>query len=292
MPDIRRAALIALSSVLLIGTIYSVSQNTYLDTSNPLLTHLPHKLSDTHYFASKKNPLNVYFIKKAWGWTTAVFLFSFFTSPPSIRTRDRVARYVTLTALWLLFTSWFFGPALIDRVTVYSGAECVYQTPSGAVRTAPLELCYSKKHITPASHPALFGDLEVDSAGIGQDSADLLALSEGWRVLPRLRRGHDISGHVFMLTMATMFLADELRASLSVPRRVWSSAHVWAVGVNVVMLGIWMFSVYTTSVYFHSPFEKFTGYLLGVAGYAVTQSSFFSNLFGRSEAAVREPRLA
>lgn len=307
MTDVRRIVLIALSTILLTGTIYSVFKDTYLDTSNPLLTHLPHKLAQTHYFASKKNPLNVYFIKKSWGWTTIVFLFSYLTSPPSIRTRDRIVKYVTLTVIWLLFTSWFFGPALIDRVTVFSGAECVYQTPTGDVRTAPIELCYSRTHITPGTHPSLFSDLEVDSAGIGKDSAELLAMADGWRVLPRLRRGHDISGHVFMLTMAALFLADQLRASFSVPRRTWSDKHTWAVIVNVAMIGVWLLGCYTTSVYFHSPSEKFTGYrtffflftflcgadnlflfvhaVLGVAAFAVTQLPFF-------RAQGREPRLA
>ena len=79
--SIQTPIVYGLSAIVVFGTAYSVLFGTYLDTSNPLLTHLPHPLSDTHYFASKKNFLNVYFIKKAWGWTSAVFLFSWFTTP-------------------------------------------------------------------------------------------------------------------------------------------------------------------------------------------------------------------
>ena len=81
MPIFPRKTIIALSTIVLFGTAYSVVYSTYLDTSNPLLTHLPHPLHKTHYFASKKNLLNVLFIKKLWGWTSAAFLALYFTSP-------------------------------------------------------------------------------------------------------------------------------------------------------------------------------------------------------------------
>ncbi|KAJ3477894.1 hypothetical protein NLJ89_g12395 [Agrocybe chaxingu] len=46
---------------------------------------------------------------------------------------------------------------------------------------------------------------------------------------------------------------------------------MWAVAAQVALVGIWLFAIYTTSVYFHSPFEKFTGYVLGVASFLLTQ---------------------
>ncbi|KAF8897091.1 inositol phospholipid synthesis and fat-storage-inducing TM-domain-containing protein [Gymnopilus junonius] len=262
MTDLRLQTLLTVTAILLLGSAYSVLYGTYLDTSNPHLTHLPHHLADTHFFASKSNPLNVYFIKKSWGWTSLVFLFSYLTSPPQIRTRRRLSKFLFLTSVWVLFTSWFFGPALLDRFTVYSGGECVYQLPDGHIRNVPIEVCYTKSAISPETHKHLFSD-------------NFAGLPEGWRIVPRIRRGHDFSGHVFLLTMATLLLADQLRASFKF-RAWWSGLHMWAVAANIALMGIWLLGTYTTSVYFHSPFEKFTGYLLGVTSFAVSQLPIFS----------------
>lgn len=268
MADLRYQTLLTITAILLLGTAYSVLYGTYLDTSNPLLTLLPHHLADTHHFASKSNPLNVYFIKKSWGWTSLVFLFSYLTSPPQIRTRERLSKFLFLTLVWVLFTSWFFGPALLDRFTVYSGGKCVYQLPDGKVETVPVEVCYAKSAISPETHQHLFREGATQS---------FMELPEGWHTVPRLRRGHDLSGHIFLLTMATLLLADQLRASFKF-RAWWSGLHMWAVAANIVLIGIWLLGTYTTSVYFHSPFEKFTGYrmyfLFSIHPFNLTYSDF------------------
>ncbi|PPQ93712.1 hypothetical protein CVT25_013053 [Psilocybe cyanescens] len=251
MADIRHQTLILVTVILLLGTIYSVFQETYLDTSNPLLTFLPHKLSETHYFASKSNLLNVYFIKKSWGWTSAIFFLSYLTSPPQLRTNARFFQYLTLTTIWLLFTNWFFGPAIIDRLTVFSGAECVYRLPTGEINSVPLELCHRRTVIAPETHPNLFGTDFVGPAGFSTS--------------PRLRMGHDVSGHVFLLTVCILFLADQLKASFSI-RGPWPPLHGWAVAANITLIFIWLLGCYTTSVYFHTPFEKLTGYSTSFIG--------------------------
>jgi len=77
--------------------------------------------------------------------------------------------------------------------------------------------------------------------------------------------------------MSILFLADQLHSSIRRgPARVtWSYMHKWAVAANVTLIAIWLFASYTTSVYFHTVFEKFTGYLLGVLGFGITQFSIF-----------------
>lgn len=265
MPDARIAALAITTSIVLFGTAYSVFNNSYLDTSNPLLTYLPHPLHSTHYFASKKNPLNIYFIKRIWGWTTAAFLFHFFTSPRAARTKERVFQYLAATGVWLIFTSWFFGPAVLERLVASTGGECVVNLPSGAVITVPNEYCYTKSTVSALTHPSLF-------------PASLLLPEDGWHGRPRLRRGHDVSGHIFLLTMSTLFLVDQLRTSFVSSARAdrrWPPMHKWAVLVNALFIAVAMFASYTTSVYFHTPIEKLTGYLLGVGGFAVTQLPIF-----------------
>ncbi|GLB37558.1 putative inositol phospholipid synthesis and fat-storage-inducing TM [Lyophyllum shimeji] len=254
MPDLRLVAFCSLVVVVTATTVYSVLHNTYLDTSDPLLTHLPHPLAHARYFADKANYLNIYFIKKAWGWTSLVFLLSWITSPPSIRTAERVWKWVAHTAMWLIFTTWFFGPSLFERVILLSGGECLLTLPSGDLVVVPEEHCFTKSFLSPQSHPHLF--------------AAATAIAPTWTGTPRLRRGHDISGHIFLLIMSTLFLVDQLRYSLHVERR--PLLHTIAMISNIALIGIWLLATYTTSLYFHSPVEKVTGFLLGVSCFVIT----------------------
>ncbi len=227
MIDVRYYALAATTVILFCGTAYSVLNSTYLDTSNPLLADLPHPLSKSHFFASKSNPLNVYFIKRAWGWTTAAFFFTFFTSPKAIRTGERLFKYFTLTAIWILFVNWFFGPAILERVIVYSGGKCIATLPAGDHFTVPNEFCFSKVTVSPHTHPTLFEAVVFSSP----------------------------------VTMSILFLADQLRLSFGQrAAKIWSTLHGWAVAAHIGLIVIWLFAVYTTALYFHNPFEKFTGY--------------------------------
>ncbi|KAK7005640.1 inositol phospholipid synthesis and fat-storage-inducing TM-domain-containing protein [Favolaschia claudopus] len=254
-----RIALTSVSAIVLIGTLYSVVYDTYLDTSNPLLTHLPHPLAKSHFWANKANPLNVYFIKKAWGWTSAAFLLAWSTGSPSSRTVVRLTRWLTATAFWLLFTAWFFGPALFERIVIASGGECVLLLPSGDPMSLPAEYCHTRASVSPATHPTLFTSSSPSS----------FVLPQGWQATPRLRRGHDVSGHIFLLTLSVLLLAQQLGPSYSLTR--WSLPHTVAVWANMALISIWLFASGTTSVYFHSPSEKITGYLLGLACFWLAQ---------------------
>lgn len=232
--------------------------NTYLDTSDPLLTHLPHHLHLSHYFASKSNFLNVYFTKKLWAWITAAFLSLYFTSSPVARRKRRIIQYLVETGVWILFSAWFFGPSIFERITASTGGECIVALPSGAVVTILQDYCFTKSTISVDSHPFLF-------------AASLVLPDATWKVRPKLRRGHDVSGHIFLLTMAILFLSDQIlhslvlnsRSKLEEKRRkdeLWSTLHKFAIALNVIIVGVAMFAAYTTSVYFHTPVEKLTGY--------------------------------
>jgi len=156
----------------------------------------------------------------------------------------------------------------------------VLNLPNGAVVTVPETYCYTKSTLTPATHPGLF-------------AASLTVPDAGWKGRPRLRRGHDVSGHIFILTMSVLFLVDQLRYSFSSPgsgRRVvsWSTVHGWAVLTTSLILALELFASYTTSLYFHTPLEKFTGFVLGLLGYGVTQLPIFQHA---PEAAVKVSRI-
>ena len=243
-----KVALCAVSLVLSVGTLYSVLNSTYLDTSNPLLAHLPHPLQSTKYFANKSNPLNTVFIKKAWGWTSGGFALLYATSPARTRSWNRLLQYVVVTVAWLAFTGWFFGPPLIERVVVASGGQCLVVVPgSGESIDVPIEYCYTRSSLSPTTHPTLFASLAMD-----------LTTANHWSARPRLRKGHDVSGHIFLLTMSILFLADQISHSFKSTR--WTSGHNFAVMVNVLLIAIWMLATGTTALYFHTPFEKVTGF--------------------------------
>lgn len=245
MLDLRINVFVLLVGILASCTTYSIIHNSYLDTSNPLLTHLPHPLGDTHYFANKSNPLNVYFIKYTWAWTSGAFFLSCFTSDPR-RTLGRVGKWVVETVVFVIFTTWFFGPALLERLILASGGECILVPPTGSPISVPPEFCLAKTSLSPAEHPDIFATITSTF-----DSVD-------WHAVPRLRKGHDISGHTFLLTMASLFLADQLRYSLNTPRR--SVLHTAVMTANFALIGVWLFAMYTTCLYFHSPLEKVTGF--------------------------------
>ncbi|KAI8992946.1 Fat storage-inducing transmembrane protein [Trametes punicea] len=262
MFDSRLVALTITTTVVVVGTIYSVAYDTYLDTSNPLITSQPHHLHQTDYFASKTNPLNVYFTKKLWAWTTVSFLCHFFTSDRVFRTRKRVLQYLIATAVWLAFTSWFFGPPVFDRLTASTGGECTLHLPSGAVVSVPSQYCHTRSTISTVQDAALF-------------PASLLLPEGEWTGVPRLRRGHDVSGHIFLLTLSTLFLVDQLKHSFS-PDARWPPLHTWAVALGCAVTCTSVFATYTTSIYFHTPLEKFTGYIMGVLAFGLTQLPYYT----------------
>jgi hypothetical protein len=72
-------------------------------------------------------------------------------------------------------------------------------------------------------------------------------------LIPQLRRGHDVSGHVFLLTLSVLFLVDQLRQTRA-------SAHLYAIGASGALVSLWVFSLWVTSVYFHAPSEKISGF--------------------------------
>lgn len=244
-----KVALSTIAFVLSVGTLYSVFNSTYLDTSNPLLAHLPHPLQPTHYFANKSNLLNTVFMKKAWGWTSGAFALLYATSPSGTRSWKRLLQYAVVTLAWITFARWFFGPPLIERVVVASGGQCVVTVPiSGDVINVPIEYCHTRSSLSPATHPKLFTSLTTD-----------FIKTTPWSARPRLRNGHDVSGHVFLLTASVLFLADQITHSLR-STALWTAVHNWAVTANVILIAIWVFASYTTAIYFHTPFEKLTGF--------------------------------
>lgn len=280
-------ALLVYPATLLLGSLFSIlsptarpSRDSYTQPTPPLAPSLASDLhlseNPVNYFARKNNVFNIYFVKIGWLWTTAAFLSLLFFSPlysssrPQSasqqetrfrRTLQAVLRYVLITTAWYLSTQWFFGPAIIDRGFVATGGKC--------------ERAFEEigKMGLGGGNPT---DLEVLFT-----AATCKAAGGAWR------GGHDISGHVLMLVLATGLLAFEavgasapaflsrfgLNADAGRDRktsdadsnlpvepvetssfaRTWTLRLVW----GVVGLGWWM--LFMTAIWFHTWLEKVCG---------------------------------
>jgi hypothetical protein len=243
-------ALAASVALIGLGTTYSIYYDTWLDTSDPTRTSLPHPLHGQHVFASKQNPLNTLYLKRLWFWTTAAFAALFQATHPRAQTYEALYQYIAETGVWLVFTSWFFGPALLERIILATGGECSVTLPSGYVVPLPVKYCLpgAPRAVSPATHPSLF-------------AASLVVPELSWHSQPRMRRGHDISGHIFLLTMSTLFLADQIAAfRRAAPAPARTTVQKAALGGALAVVAVNLFSMYVTSVYFHSASEKLSGF--------------------------------
>jgi len=154
-------------------------------------------------------------------------------------------------------TQWFFGPAIIDRGFVLTGGKCDLVE---AVQQGKTDTVMSKEEV-------LITGLACKAVG------------------GKWKGGHDISGHVFLLVLGSLFLLlevlhvtlkfshrDEGRvvtlsdgavksAEVETDRVADSKAEVrgqWTLGAKFA-LGVAALSVYMllmTAAYFHTWFEK------------------------------------
>lgn len=266
---------------LLLGSLFSVispvARGTRGSSSDPSAPLAPSLAADLHlsespvnYFARKNNIFNVYFVKIGWMWLTVAFASLILfqpaynlssASPTQQQTRFRRSlqaflRWCLATTVWYLMTQWFFGPAIIDRSFVVTGGKCeqaLNKVANAGSESASVQL------------ETMFTAAACKAAG------------GAWK------GGHDISGHVFMLVLATALLVFEavgagaVAASPSTPRegegrerkasdptssspgdqdatsgvgRMWSIRLVW----GVVILGWWM--LFMTAIWFHTWLEK------------------------------------
>lgn len=152
-------------------------------------------------------------------------------------------------------TQWFFGPPIIDRGFTLTGGQC--------------ELVKEAEE----------GNLVMDETRQFVTGMACKAVGGKWK------GGHDISGHVFLLVLGSMFLLEEvlhvvLRSARTKEERTilmsdgavksaeveaqipsgdtLGSSGQWDLGVKVVLgvagLSLWMLLM--TAAYFHTWFEK------------------------------------
>jgi hypothetical protein len=241
--DVRVAAFVLATLAVAHGTYFSLQHSTYLDTSNPFLTTQSHHLASTHFFASKRSFLNLIFLKWSWAWSSGAFLVLLVTVQRTETARRVLLQWVLATIAWAsCATSFFGGPSIFARLATASGAECGLHLGPASFVPIHASFCAAGVPVTRALHPELFPLVLV-----GAFEAD-----DQRQFVPRLRRGHDVSGHVFLLTLGVLFLADQLRQA--------RHAGVYARAAVRALVALWVFSLWITSVYFHSPAEKISGF--------------------------------
>ena len=157
-------------------------------------------------------------------------------------------------------TQWFFGPALIDRSFRLSGGQC--------------ELVMEAEK----------GNVEMDNTRQFVTGYACKAVGGQWK------GGHDISGHVFLLVLGSMFIFEEVFHVVLKSQRVKEERTVfmadgavksaaveagsdgsdttvqspaqWTIGAKVVLgvAGVSIYMLLMTAAYFHTWFEKASPY--------------------------------
>ncbi|KAM4057176.1 inositol phospholipid synthesis and fat-storage-inducing TM domain-containing protein [Hirsutella rhossiliensis] len=274
---LERAALALFPVMLAFGTVFSLV--------SPETRAAP-------YFARKSNVFNVVFVKRGWGWTTLAFVV-FLVTHPSYGSNDNSSntgwdltprraraalRWTAVTGWWFLFTQWCLGPPVIDRGFRWTGGRC--------------ELARREVEMGDAS-----------DVGVGEMLTAVACKAAGGR----WQGGHDISGHVFLLVLGTVFLMHEVGWPLlrwssawreercvvmpdgaikgagveagdpnsnqgrSRPADGWEGRYALGAGGKIVLvvagLNLWMLLM--TAIYFHTWFEKLTGLLTALLGWYV-----------------------
>ncbi|KAI1912266.1 hypothetical protein LOZ12_003327 [Ophidiomyces ophidiicola] len=256
------ASLFVYPATLLLGSLYSFVS----PTAKPLAPNLSSSTTapdrpptPVNYFANKSNIFNIYFVKIGWLWTTIAFVLILLTQPGFVNRRldanerlrrawQAIFRYALVTLAWVLTTQWCFGPAIIDRSFTATGGRC---------------------ERLDANSPAPDSIMTAVACKLANGS---------WK------GGHDVSGHAFMLVLASAFLVFELLGSSVAVSETLNSKDkpeihqstgtgqsengqtsvrmvqnfVWAVA------GLCWWMLLMTGIWFHTFIEKTSGLILAL----------------------------
>lgn len=221
----------------------------------------PEETTD-NYLTSRGNIVNTVFVKKGWFWTLLTYANMVYNKFRKRLVNKRVVlvsmlRVAVITLGWFLFTQWFFGPPLMDKIFVLTGGRC-----SGVHETN-----------IPDRIRALFTLSAQDPAGDyfssgAVSSATCKAMRGSWE------GGHDPSGHIFLLTLSICVLVLEsielYTADDDLIDHVVKSEYSWkqiathpAMLTGMVVLGaLNMFLM--TIIKYHSLWEQCAGFLVAV----------------------------
>ncbi|KAK6471902.1 fat storage-inducing transmembrane protein 2-like [Huso huso] len=199
------------------------------------------------YFNNKRNVLNVYFVKLAWGWTLWLLLPFISISNFYISKKDPVFVLQRLSSLLVGTVVWYTCTHFFIFIEDLTGA--CYESESMDI----IKMDYSSK-------------LACKKSGLF------------WS-------GYDISGHSFLLAYSTLIILEETalmndlkNISQRPPESVRAIVSVFYIALNVlVVIWIWMF--FCTSVYFHDFTHKLCGTSFGILAWYVTYRIWYQKPF-------------
>jgi Fat storage-inducing transmembrane protein len=262
MPTYLESILLSIyPTTLVVGSLFAILDP--VSRSSPYNTATQSHYANTapSYFAKKSNVFNKFFVKQGWAWVTFSYLFFLFTHPStgpvgSLTVTPRrlrgILRYGMVTLWWIFVTQWFFGPPIIDRGFLLTGGQCDL-----------VELAEA-------------GKVEMDDTRQFVTGVACKAVGGKWK------GGHDISGHVFLLVLGSMFIFEEVlhvvlgskktkeertilmsdgavkSADVEAEKAASGVSGQWTLGAKLV-LGVAALSLYMllmTAAYFHTWFEK------------------------------------
>ncbi|KAK4048254.1 hypothetical protein OIO90_005873 [Microbotryomycetes sp. JL221] len=264
--------------------------------------HFP--LPTLPYFADKRNVINQLFVKYAWAWTTVAFLvhsvamhLSTYEAPATSQARIslsgptrfsilmvNVRRYILATLYWYYLTqrSWFgmSYPSVTRYILMKSGATCVPSSLSSTDATTTDTSNNFDDLASTLTEDGPLGSTEFGRACTGQRG-------EFWR------GGHDVSGHTFMMVHSSLFLYQLIAPTLPIvfPSLYKKSFSDKSRGTTttfepqhgpapllvklstyfvIALMAVWWWMLLMTSLFFHSPAEKMSGFMFAIAGWFVS----------------------
>lgn len=153
-----------------------------------------------NYFTSKGNLFNRFFVKFGWFWTIITYINILFrkklcSNRNTTTLFKSITRVLIITSGWYLFTQWFFGLPIMDRIFILTGGKCDNISESNVPHQMKSLLQKS------LSDPNNYTSSTISSA-----TCRIIRGSWGG--------GHDPSGHIFLLTVSINLL-------------VWETVELW-----------------------------------------------------------------
>ncbi|KAF9915024.1 hypothetical protein BX616_007086 [Lobosporangium transversale] len=247
------------------------------------------------YFSNKRNLLNVLFVKNGWGWTSVVFLIYLAVVFGKAVFRQEQSQSNNASGLDQVegnvlrpqeqdFVNAGLSISAFQNVQVDQEPQSMVGTnlpPRGSIESAQIPVNTFAKALFRWGLATLYWWL-ISQWFFGPGLFDRFFVLTGgtcsvdghWSQYNcRRQGGHwsggiDISGHMFLLSHACLFLMEELSVFLNVPE-AWTALRnrtsakyaVWSV---IGLCSLWCWMLLMTSVYYHHLMEKTTGLFFGM----------------------------
>jgi len=193
-------------------------------------------------YTKKKSFVNQYFAKLAWAWTTlGIFVFFIFSGKSGKSKIYSIIRYFIASLYWFILCSWAFGPSVFNRIQLQYGQCAVPKKPKGSN-------VYINTFVTATS----------------------MSCS---RVHKGRWIGFDVSGHVFLLIHASLFLIEEiwpvfrkqvnilLNECTSVEEKSRAKRIICGCLFGFSFVALWFYVLCITTTHYHHFPEKIFGFL-------------------------------